>query len=136
MIFIALIFFGLLGLAASLYIFIKKSKKKPLICYIDKGGCNVVVNSRYSKMFGVPNEAIGILYYGGVTVLGLLALVGVQLLSDPFFLFLFLMVAAGSVLFSLVLIFVQAFIIKSWCEYCLVSAAASFAIFLFVVWLL
>ncbi|MBI4122847.1 MAG: dienelactone hydrolase family protein [Parcubacteria group bacterium] len=128
----AFILFGLLGLAASLYIFIKKSRKEPLTCHIDKG-CNVVVHSRYSRMFGVPNEAIGVLYYGGVTALGVLALAGVQLLSIPLFLLLFLGVAAGSALFSLVLIFIQAFVLKSWCEYCLISAGASFAIFLLAV---
>lgn len=132
----AFILFGFLGLAASFYIFIKKSKKQPLTCHIDHGGCNVVVNSKYSRMFGVPNEAIGLLYYGGVVILGLLELAGVRLLSIPLFLLLFLGVAAGSALFSLVLIFVQAFVLKSWCEYCLVSAVSSIAIFLLVVWLL
>lgn len=130
------ILFGLLGLAASLYIFVKKRKKQPLVCHIDHGGCNVVVNSKYSRMFGIPNEVIGILYYGGVVALGILALAGVRLLSDPFFLLSFLVVAAGSVLFSLMLIFVQAFLLKSWCEYCLVSAVSSIAIFLLAVWML
>ena len=131
----AFILFGLLGLAASLYIFIKKSKKQPLVCYVDMG-CNVVVNSKYSRMFGVPNEVIGVLYYGGVTVLGILVLAGAEFLANPLFLLLFLGIAAGSVLFSLVLIFVQAFILKSWCEYCLVSAGSSIAIFLLALWLL
>ena len=130
-----LILSGLLGLAASFYIFIKKSKKEPLTCHIDKG-CNVVVNSKYSRMFGVPNEVIGVLYYGAVVALGLLTLAGAQLLSDPLFLLLFFGAAMGSALFSLVLIFVQAFVLKSWCEYCLVSAGASIAIFLLAVWLL
>ncbi len=131
----ALTLFGLLGFAASLYIFIKKSRKETLTCHIDKG-CNVVVNSKYSRMFGVQNEVIGLLYYGGVMILGLLELAGIQILSVPLFLFLFLGVAAGSALFSLALIFVQAFVLKSWCEYCLVSAGSSIAIFFLVAWLL
>ena len=94
------------------------------------------MNSKYSRMFGVPNEVIGVLYYGAVVALGLLTLAGAQLLSDPLFLLLFFGAAMGSALFSLVLIFVQAFVLKSWCEYCLVSAGSSIAIFLLAVWLL
>ena len=131
----ALIVFGFLGLAVSFYIFIKKSRKEPLTCHIDTG-CNRVVNSRYSRMSGVPNEIIGVLYYGATVALGLLELAGAQVLSDPLFLLLFFGAAMGSALFSLALIFVQAFILKSWCEYCLVSAGSSIAIFFLVAWLL
>ncbi len=85
------------------------------------GGCEKVLTSRYSTMLGVPVALGGALYYLSLLVLtgwfldtkNLRALRLATLLTPIGFL-------ASIYFFSL-----QAFVIHSWCPYCLTSAATS-----------
>ena len=118
-----------IGLGVSLYIWRQKSRQEPLVCIIGSKECSKVVYSEYSKTLGVPNELAGVAYYGVV------ALAAISSLYVPFFQMpvvqLLLMAASAiSVCFSLYLVFVQAFILKEWCEWCLVSTVTSTTILL------
>lgn len=115
------ILFGLAGFFLALYIYTtKQNKAKVLVCPIG-GTCDAVVNSRYSKFLGLPVELMGILYYTLVVVFYSLLLLIPELFSEEilFFATAFSVVAF---LFSVYLVFIQAFAIKHWCTWCLFSA--------------
>ncbi len=117
----------LCGLVVAVYIRNKKVKNEVLVCPIDSD-CNAVVTSTYSKVFGVPVELLGIMYYALFFVIYL-----VTLFIAPFndMLEAILIVLSSIALgFSLYLLSLQAFVLKEWCFWCLLSFAASATIFI------
>ncbi|MEX1064312.1 MAG: vitamin K epoxide reductase family protein [Candidatus Paceibacterota bacterium] len=116
------------GLIVSWHIFHKKRSGQKLVCVIGED-CDKVIHSKYSKTLGISNEIIGILYYGLVASLTVISVIGLTMIG-PVSLSLFLVIIAGAAaVFSLILIFIQAFVLREWCEYCLVSAGISIVIF-------
>ncbi len=116
------------GFAVSWYIYYKKKRNEKLVCIIGED-CDKVVRSKYGSLLGVSNEVLGMGYYGLVAVLSGIILTGTgTILSFPLFTFL-LIIGGGAALFSIVLLFIQSFILEELCEYCIVSAAASIIIF-------
>lgn len=119
---------GVFGFLIAGHIFLKKSKKKPLVCPM-RANCDTVIHSAYSKTLGIRNEAIGSIYYLGVIIFHLLFLV-FPVAYDSGLYFLIYTISLGAFLFSLYLIGVQAFILKEWCTWCVFSAIASTIIFI------
>lgn len=115
------IVFGLSGLILALYIFItKKNKTKPLVCPIG-GHCAMVVHSKYSKLFGLPVELLGAIYYFLITSFYTINFFVPGLFPDSV-LFLGVFLSVLAFFFSVYLVFVQAFALKNWCTWCLFSA--------------
>lgn len=119
---------AIIGLLDSWYIFYKKQRKEKLVCFVGQG-CNEVVNSQYSHIYGVPNEILGIIFY--LSVLGLTGLValGTTELHGVSLLAIIHIAAFFALVMSIFLTAIQAFVLKAWCEYCLVAAFANFGIF-------
>ncbi|MDO8470777.1 MAG: vitamin K epoxide reductase family protein [bacterium] len=119
---------SLFGFGVSFYIFFKKKRGEKLVCLIGED-CNKVVNSSYNSMFGFPNEILGMGYYALVAFGAMLLQSGVSMIG-PFPLRLLSLATSGTAaLFSLYLIYIQAFVLKEWCEYCVATALTSCAIF-------
>lgn len=116
------------GFLLATFIYSKKKSRVPLICPMGHS-CDPVVHSDYAQFFGIPVEVFGALYYGLVTVSYGLILLYPSLYSGLFALVL-LSLSALAFLFSLYLTSVQAFVLKEWCTWCLISAALCVAIFL------
>lgn len=119
---------AIVGLLDSWYIFYKKQRKEKLVCFVGQD-CNEVVNSQYSHIYGVPNEILGIIFY--LAVLGSVGLVtlGITQLHSVSILSAIHAAAFVALLFSIYLTAMQMFVLKAWCEYCLVAAFANFGIF-------
>lgn len=116
------------GFSIASHIFFKKEKKKPLICPM-RANCDVVIHSAYSKTLGMRNELVGMFYYMGVILLhGVFLFVPIAYDSKIYF-FIYT-ISLGAFLFSAYLISVQAFILKEWCTWCILSAIASTIIFI------
>lgn len=115
------------GLLDSWYIFFKKQRKEKLVCFVGQD-CNEVVNSKYSHIYGVPNEVLGIIFY--LSVLGLVGLVtfGVTELHGVSLMAVIHLVAFFALILSIFLTAIQALVLKAWCEYCLVAMFANFGI--------
>jgi len=114
---------SIIGIGVSLYIFNKKHNHQPMMCP-RRANCDSVVTSKYGETFGIHNEIAGLTYY----ILILFA--GMFLLTYPVFatssVHLVLVAFSGAaVAFSAYLIFVQAFILRTWCMWCLLSACAN-----------
>jgi uncharacterized membrane protein len=114
---------SIIGLGISSYIYRKKRTKTKLMCPL-RTECDTVVNSRFAKTFGIPNELLGMAYYILSGLFYAFILVYPQFFSTTLHFALFLFSIAGA-LFSVYLISLQAFTIRAWCIWCLGSALAN-----------
>jgi uncharacterized membrane protein len=117
---------GLIGFFLASYIYRKKRAKKKLICPM-RSNCDSVIHSDFSKILGIPVEVLGMLYYAFIALAyGAVYLLDVWITPVPQIL---LAISGCSVLFSVYLISLQAFVIKHWCTWCLCSGITSLLIF-------
>ena len=126
---VILIFLAFIGFAIAFYIrHHKKNIKEALVCPL-KANCDTVIHSDYSKFLGIPVELLGLIYYGLVAIsYGLFVVLPETATSLTIF-----MIHLASVLaflFSIYLALVQAFALKNWCTWCLISATISASIFI------
>lgn len=117
------------GFSLAFYIYKSKKTNKPVSCPLD-GHCDIVIHSDYSKFFGIPVEFLGLLYYAAIA-LSYIFFIAYPNLINSFSIFAVLSLSFASVLFSAYLTFIQAFNLKQWCTWCLVSASICAAIFVF-----
>lgn len=99
-----------------------------LPCTITKG-CDVVLSSKYSEVFGIPLALFGVVFYIAVLTLALVYFYNQTIIAKRVLLLL------GSIGFasSLVLVYIQGAVLRAWCQYCLLSALTSTLIFVSVV---
>ena len=100
-----------------------------MVCYIGTD-CDRVVHSDYSRILGIHLETLGVVYYLFLSLLVLANYFGVFMLFGFMIFDIVLVLSTTAFVFSLFLVYIQAVVIRDWCEYCLVSAAMSVAIFL------
>lgn len=132
---LVLILLGFFGFLLASHIHNKKITKKRLICPL-RSDCDTVINSDYSKVYGVPVEVLGMFYYAFIVITHSFFYFYIPYLNlpSPFFvLFIYIyvfvfFVSICATLFSIYLIFVQAFKIKQWCMWCMCSASITLAI--------
>ncbi len=122
---------GLMGFGIAQHIYGKKRSGKTLVCPL-RSNCNLVINSDYSKFFGIPVEILGMVYYGTVVVYHLAHILFPEILGSSVILAA-LAFSTIAFLFSMYLTAVQAFILKQWCAWCLTSAGLSLSIFLLTI---
>ncbi len=119
---------ALFGFLLATFIHFKKKLSSPLICPIGHS-CDPVVHSDYSRFLGVPVESLGMLYYLLILLCYSLFLIFPALKGESLGLAL-VGISALAFLFSLYLTAVQAFILREWCTWCLISATLCAIIFL------
>jgi len=89
--------------------------------------CEVVIRSRYAKFLNISLEYWGMAYFVAIIVTYLFLIFTPQLFSPAgILLVMFGSLAAG--LFSIYLLFVQAFILRHWCIWCILTAMLSLTI--------
>ena len=113
---------SLLGLADATYLTIEHVTGQSVRCTIISG-CSEVLSSKYAVVGGMPLAMVGAAAYFSVFALATLAAFGYRIVGT-----LLNVLVASMVLVSLWLIYLQAFVIKSFCQYCLFSAAITFAL--------
>jgi len=122
-----MIILSLFGLGDSGYLTWKHVQGASPFC--PRGGCDLVLTSHYAEVWGIPLALIGALGYGGILALSLWAhwaeepglrkaLSGLLVFSTIGF------------LVSLVLVYLQLFVLKSICIWCMASALTMTTIFL------
>lgn len=110
----------LIGVADALYLTVDYYWGTGVECIVTKG-CEVVLNSEFSVIAGIPVSLFGLIFY--ISMFMLVNIWGVY--GD--FKFLRLILAGGVVgfLFSLRLLYIQIFTLEAICFYCLVSFVSS-----------
>lgn len=121
---VTLIILGILGIFISGYLIKNRVKKQLTVCPLG-GHCDEVLESKWSKMFGVKNDILGIIYYIFILILALYIFFFQQ--PYPFFA---TIITLFAFLFSVFLVFIQGKIIKEYCFYCLISALINLLIFI------
>lgn len=125
---LVIIFFAvisLIGLADTVFVTINHYKGVIPPCTL-LNGCETVLTSKYSEVFGVPIALIGAMFYLTVFLFSLAYL----RTKNNKIIIVFLVLTALAFLMSLFFIYLQFFVIKAVCEYCLTSAAASTILFI------
>jgi uncharacterized membrane protein len=119
---------SLIGLADSVYLTIHHLTAVPVPCSIISG-CETVLTSPYAEFAGIPIAAFGALAYFIAFSLAILAAFGNRIAWTLFGIQVILMS-----LFTAWLIYLQAFVIGAFCQFCLLSALTTFTLLvLFVI---
>lgn len=113
---------SLIGLADSIYLTIEHVTGRSVICTI-VAGCSEVLSSRYAVVAGVPLALVGAAAYFSVFSLATLAAFGYRFASG-----LLTVLVLAMFLVSLWLIYLQAFVIHAFCQFCLLSAFVTTAL--------
>ena len=127
---IILIILSIIGFSVSLYIFYSKKFNKPLFCPIGEN-CDEVVKSKYGKTFGMENTIPGMAYF--LIIMAYSQLLNRNIFKGGIIYYSIVGMSFASVLFSLYLIYVQRFVLKKWCYYCIISAISSVLIFIVII---
>jgi uncharacterized membrane protein len=114
---------ALIGLADSIYLTIHHYTAEPVPCSLI-AGCETVLTSPYAVVGGIPLAMFGAAAYFAAFALALLAAFGDRRMWTLFGIQAIIMAAVTTWL-----IYVQAFIIEAFCQFCLLSAATSFTLY-------
>lgn len=120
-------FISLIGLGDSVYLTVKHFLDEKVPCSLISG-CEMVLTSQYAEIFGIPTAAFGALAYFAVFSLAILAAFGNRLMW-----FVFGLATVAMLLFTLWLLYLQAFVIKAYCQFCLLSAATTLTLFIIAI---
>ena len=107
---------AVIGLADSGYLTVKHLRGDYVRCDND---CSAVLGSKYADVSGVPLAGIGAIAYIAVLIAALLAALGYRRARHAV-----AFLAMPMAVISLWLVYLQGFVIHSFCRYCLLSAAA------------
>lgn len=118
---------SLFGLADALYLTIEHVTGQSVRCTIISG-CSEVLSSPYAVVAGIPLAAIGAAAYFTVFSLATLAAFNYRIAGT-----LLTVLVIAMFFVSLWLIYLQAFVIREFCQYCLLSAAITFALLVVMV---
>lgn len=107
------------GLADAIYLTVKHFTGEAVPCSIVEG-CEQVLTSSYAEIFGIPLAAFGALAYFTAFSLAMMAAFGDRRMWNLFGIQVILMAV-----FTAWLVYLQAFIIEAFCQFCLISAAVT-----------
>ena len=107
---------SLIGLGDAIYLTVEHVAGRSVKCTI-VSGCSEVLSSQYASMGGIPLALIGAAAYFTAFSLATLAAFGYKTAGR-----LFTLVVALMFITSIWLVYLQAFVIKAFCQFCLLSA--------------
>jgi len=117
-----------IGMIDALYLSMKRNAG-PIPCHITHG-CTDVLTSKYSAVLGVPLSWFGLAFYLTIFSMAVLKIFDDETNPVEFpFKVVFYLSGLGLII-SAMLVGIQAFILKAFCEYCLLSASLVLIIFL------
>ena len=118
---------SLVGVADSIYLTVQHITGQSVRCTI-VSGCSEVLSSPYATVAGVPLAGVGAVAYFVVFSLAILAVFKYDFAGK-------LLAIAVSLMFltTLWLLYLQAFVIKHFCQFCLLSAAVTTVLMVLVV---
>jgi uncharacterized membrane protein len=118
---------ALIGLADAIYLTVQHVTGQSVRCTI-VSGCSEVLSSPYASFKGIPLALIGAVAYFTVFSLATLAVFRYQFVEK-----LLAVVVGLMFLTTLWLIYLQAFVIRSFCQFCLLSALVTIVMGILVI---
>ncbi|MBC8031884.1 MAG: vitamin K epoxide reductase family protein [Pyrinomonadaceae bacterium] len=113
---------SLVGLADAIYLTVEHVAGRSVKCTI-VSGCSEVLSSQYATVAGIPLALVGAAAYFTVFSLATLGAFGYRVAGK-------LLTLAVALMFvtSLWLVYLQAFVIRAFCQFCLLSALVTFVL--------
>lgn len=118
---------SLIGLGDSLYLTVQHLTGKTVKCTVTNG-CSAVLGSKYAVIAGIPTAAFGAMAYFAAFSLATLAVFGYERARGTLALLVVPMLLA-----TLWLLYLQAFVLHAFCEFCLLSAGMTLTLTALVV---
>ena len=120
---------AVIGVGETAYLLYKRIVKERPICVIGQE-CHRVLESKYNKILGIPNEIPGLIFFIAISFITAFLVIelGPIIWWDMLTKFLIL----GAFLMSLYFMYLQWRVIKAWCFWCILSAVLVFAMLLVV----
>lgn len=115
---------SLLGLGVAAFLFYEYSITGPILCPTG-GGCDIVRASQYSKFLGISVPVLGIVYY---LMMAMVSVIHSHQLPVRLLAKFKLISALVAVIFGVYLTYLEAFVIKAYCFWCVVSFIISLGI--------
>ena len=117
---------ALIGFSDALFLSMKRAENVIPSCSLT--GCENVLTSQYSEIFGISVALIGVIYYSFHIVFSILGLVW----KRKIFQYLQRIFVTGGMAMTLYFVFLQLFVIKSICMYCMLSATVTTVMFVLI----
>ena len=114
-----------IGISETVYLVRKRIAAEKPVCPIGED-CTLVLTSKYNKLFIIPNDVLGLLFYIAASFIASFLVIGIEPLA--FWNFVFRISVAAAALISLFFTYLQWRVIRAWCFWCLMSA--------FTIWLM
>jgi uncharacterized membrane protein len=108
-----------IGISEVVYLIKKRILMEKPICPVGEN-CLAVLQSKYSKIFIIPNDVAGLLFYIACSIITALLVIGVES-TNLWVNSIKILVAIGSIL-SIFFTYLQFRVIRAWCFWCLMSA--------------
>ena len=118
---------GIAGFNIAYHIYKHKMFQKPLTCPFHLS-CDVVIHSKFGKIFGIDIAALGTFYYLLVTFSYFLALVYSPSVYNFSLASVLILISTLAAIFSIYLVSIMQFVLKQWCSWCVGSAFTSLSI--------
>jgi uncharacterized membrane protein len=118
---------SLVGLGDAIYLTVHHLTGQSVRCAIS-GGCSVVLSSPYAIFAGIPIAAIGALAYFIAFSLATLAAFGYQRAQGWL-----IMIVVPMFVSTLWLLYLQTFILRAYCDFCMLSAAMTITLTIVVI---
>lgn len=116
MIYVPAMLVSLIGLADSVYLTVQHLTGQSVKCTVTNG-CSAVLGSKYAMIAGIPTAAFGALAYFAAFSLATLAVFGYAQARTGL-----AILIVPMVLMTGWLLYLQAFVLHAFCEFCLLSA--------------
>jgi uncharacterized membrane protein len=120
-------FVSLIGLADSIYLTVEHLSGRSVRCTIVTG-CSEVLSSPYASVRGVPLALVGAAAYFVVFSLATLAAFGYKVAGQ-----LLAVVVAGMFVTTLWLLYLQGFVIRAFCQFCLLSTLVTLILTILII---
>lgn len=118
---LALIFtLSAIGISETVYLIRKRTAAEKPVCFLGEN-CHVVLTSKYSKLFFIPNDILGLIAYIIISTISAFLVVGIEPVA-LWNLVLKALITLAS-LTSLLFTYLQWRVIKAWCFWCIFSAS-------------
>ena len=122
---VTILVLAILGFSDATYLTIKHLKNIVPPCGIT-AGCETVLTSQYSDIFGIPVALLGAIFY---LMIAIGCLIYLESKNQKIIKYTFLFSIFGFIA-ALWFVFLQIFILKAYCVYCLFTAGISASIFI------
>lgn len=114
-----------IGISETVYLIRKRIASEKPICPIG-GGCEIVLKSKYSKIFLIPNDILGLMSYVVISIIA--AFLVIEVVPMALWSALLKILVGMATLASFFFTYLQWRVIRVWCFWCLMSA--------FTIWLM